>query len=236
MREILEPDQMYVTIDLLILTVREGRLCLLLSRRKNPPYAGQWALPGRFVGLEESAEAAVRELMAEMLPVEDAFFEQLYTFTAVNRDPRGRIISAAYLVIVPWQKLASLPGWRERGLGCFQVATEGGALLLTGPEGAELAAPELAFDHGHIIGIGIQRLRGKIDYTDIGFRFLRDTRAFSLAELQTVFEAVLGRAMDSSNFRRFIRSRYEEKGRMKQTDQAQKSGRGRPAALYSLSE
>jgi 8-oxo-dGTP diphosphatase len=82
----------------------------------------------------------------------------------------------------------------------------------------------------------VLRLRGKIDYTDVGFRFLNDLNAFSLSELQTVFEAVLGRKLDNSNFRRFIRNRYEETGRMVLTDHEDKQGRGRPAALYQLKE
>ena len=77
------------------------------------------------------------------------------------------------------------------------------------------------------------RLRGKIDHTAIGFRFLEDPQAFSLGELQTVFEAVLGEAADSSNFRRTILNRYARDGRLEQTDQ-EKRARGRPAALYRI--
>ena len=67
MHESLSQGQLYVTVDMLILTVKEGRLNLLLSRRKDAPYAGRWALPGRFVGVDESAETAVRKLLDEML-------------------------------------------------------------------------------------------------------------------------------------------------------------------------
>ena len=76
------------------------------------------------------------------------------------------------------------------------------------------------------------RLRGKIDYTDVAFHLLRDMQAFSLSELQIVFEAVLDQQLDASNFRRGILTRYENSGRLTQTDQAKKQGRGRPAALY----
>ena len=94
----------------------------------------------------------------------------------------------------------------------------------------------LAFDHGRIIDTGVQRLRGKIDYTDVGFRFLNDLNAFSLSELQTVFEAVQGKKLDNSNFRRAIRNRYEENGRLVQTAREDKQKRGRPALLYQLKE
>ena len=284
MHDSLSQGQLYVTVDMLILTVRDGKLTLLLSRRKDAPYAGRWALPGRFVGLDESAETAVRKLLAEMLPVKDAFLEQLYTFSEVNRDPRGRVISTAYLVIVPRNRLDALTGgteilfrrpegtekegglqrreegrteipfrrsevaeeadgprWQEEGgkkipFSEFEVTEEDGGLRLRGEDGTVLIGSDLAFDHGRIIGTGVQRLQGKIDYTDVGFRFLNDTDAFSLGELQTVFEAVLGRKLDSSNFRRFIRNRYEETGKMTVTDREDKQKRGRPAVLYRLTE
>jgi hypothetical protein len=107
---------------------------------------------------------------------------------------------------------------------------------LTAADGTSLIGSDLAFDHGRIIETGVLRLQGKIDYTDIGFRFLNDTEAFSLSELQTVFEAVLDRPLDISNFRRFILGRYEKNGRMVQTEQAEKKGRGRPAVLYRLKD
>lgn len=231
MHETLEQDRLYVTVDLLILGVREGRLKLLLSRRADAPFAGQWALPGRFVGLEESAETAVRRLLSEMLTPEEAFLEQLYTFTAVNRDPRGRVISAAYLVILPWPRLEAALSRGETRLSAFDVKLTDGGLCLTDGERL-LTAGDLAFDHGRIIETGVTRLRGKIDYTDIAFWFLDDPASFSLSALLAVFEAVLDRHIDTSNFRRTILTRYEETGRIVQTDQAERRRRGRPAALY----
>ena len=229
----LSRDRVYVTVDILILSVRDGRLCLMLARRGDKPYEGMWARPGRFVGLTESAETTVRRLMDEMLPIDRVFMEQLYTFTDVNRDPRGRVISAAYLVIVPWKRLEKiLP---ESRLSLFEVGSRDGGIELRGG-GVTLTDGDLAFDHGRIITTGILRLQGKIDYTGIGFRFLNDPDAFSLGELQSVFEAVLGRAMDGSNFRRFIRTRYLDTGRVVPTQGDDRPKRGRPAALYRLAE
>ena len=236
MHESLSQGQLYVTVDMLILTVKEGRLNLLLSRRKDAPYAGRWALPGRFVGVDESAETAVRKLLDEMLPAGDAFLEQLYTFSEVNRDPRGRVISTAYLVIIPGQKLDALMEETKTPFKRFEVTEGADGLRLSGADGTVLIGSDLAFDHGRIIETGVIRLQGKIDYTDVGFRFLNDLKAFSLGELQTVFEAVLGKKLDSSNFRRFIRNRYEETGRMVLTDREDKQKRGRPASLYQLTE
>ena len=233
--EPLNRDQLYVTVDVLILMIREGKLNLLLSRRTDPPYAGRWALPGKFVAPDETAEKTAGKLMAKMLPIRDFFLEQLYTFTEVDRDPRGRVISTAYLGIVPPGQLEEILAERNTSFHRFEVS-EGNSLTLTGEDGETVSGSDLAFDHGRIIETGVLRLRGKIDYTDVGFRFLNDPKAFSLGELQTVFEAVLGRRLDSSNFRRFIRSRYEETGRMIPTEREGKQKRGRPAALYQLKD
>ena len=227
----LERDRLYVTVDALILTVREGRLYALLSRRKNPPFQGRWALPGRLVGLDEPVEATLDGLLAEMMPEGPRFYEQLYTFSDLNRDPRGRVISIAHLVAVP-----EAPSC---GLTSFEIRLEGDALSLIAPGGGSLPGGELAFDHGGILATGVQRLRGKIDYTDIAFRFLNDPRAFTLGELQTAFEAVLEKTVDGSNFRRTIQSRYEETGRIVQTERTEsprKRGRGRPAAIYRVTD
>ena len=238
MHDTLAQDQVFVTVDILIMTVREGRLNLLLARRAHPPYSGRWALPGRLVATDEAAEAAVDRLLEEMLPVQDAFCEQLYTFTDVNRDPRGRVISIAYLVIVPWARLAAIPEDAFGRLRCFEAALDADGLRLISADGTVVEGDDLAFDHGRIIATGIQRLRGKIDYTDIAFHFLNDASAFYLSELQSVFEAVLDKPVDGSNFRRAIQSRYEDTGLIAQrapSEQAPKR-RGRPAALYRLNQ
>jgi len=237
MGETLAQDQVFVTVDILVLTVRDGRLELLLSRRGSPPFEGRWALPGRLVALEDSARTTARRLLEEMLPISEAYMEQLYTFTELDRDPRGRVISIAYLVVVPWVRLEPALPAGGAGPAMFVPRLEGGALALEGPGGLRLAGSDLAFDHGRIIDVGLRRLRGKIDYTDIGFRFLNHPGAFSLGELQAVFEAVLGRSVDGSNFRRAIQNRYEEAGRIVQlerTDRALPRRRGRPAAIYRL--
>jgi len=230
----LQADSLHVAVDLLILTVRGGQLKLFISRRPSPPYAGCWALPGRFVGMDESAETAANKLLEEMLPGNRAFLEQLYTFTDVNRDPRGRVISVAYLAVIPWGRLQAGNKQKQEIGHWFRIIKKERELRLTNDSGMELIPGDLAFDHGRIIDTGITRIRGKIDYTDIGFRFLENAHLFSLGELQTVYEAILDDKLDSSNFRRAILNRYEKTGRLNQTDQTEKQGRGRPAALYSI--
>ena len=234
MQELGELGRQHVSVDALVLTEHSGALQLLLGRRTAPPYAGRWALPGRFVALDESAETTVQRLLSELLPVPPAYMEQLYTFSDVNRDPRGRVISIAYLLIIPWPRLAATLREGKSPLSCFSLTKRGGQLQLRAADGTQLIGSDLAYDHSRIIDTGIRRLRGKLDYTDIGFYFLPDSGAFTLGELQQVFEAVTGKALDSSNFRRFIRKRYEEKGRIEPTERETRQRRGRPAALYRL--
>ena len=167
MHEILSPEQLYLTVDILVLTVRDGKLCLMLSRRKDPPYEGRLALPGRFIEYGEAAETAVRRLMDEMIPVPEPFMEQLYTFTEVNRDPRGRVISMAYLVIVPPQKLGEVLSAGRTVMEPYAISTDATSLQLTGEKGKTFIGGDLAFDHGRIIETGVQRLQGKIDYTAV---------------------------------------------------------------------
>ena len=227
----LNQDQLYVTVDLLVMTIRQERLTLLLSRRTNPPYASRWALPGHFIGMEDSAEKTAENLLKEMLPVRP-YLEQLYTFSALNRDPRGRVISVAYLALAPFKQLESVMARQGNTFAAFQVATDREELLLTGESGEELTETDLAFDHGKIIRTGVRRLQGKLDYTDIGFAFLENQDAFTLTELQTVHEAVMGTKFDKSNFRRQIQNRYIRSGQMKSTDMQISGGQGRPAGIY----
>ncbi len=229
----LESGQIYVTVDILALTVEGGKLRILLSRRREPPFAGRWALFGKLVGQEETAEEAARCLLREMLPPGEGYLEQLYTFADLDRDPRGRVISIAYLAVVPWGSLERL----REGQQLFQLDTEEDELCLIGENGERLRREDLAFDHGTIVRTGLSRLRGKLQYTDIGFHFLHDTGSFTLSELQTVYEAVQGRPTDGGNFRRAMQSRYIDTGRIQRMDQTRgtQPRRGRPAARYRLS-
>ena len=221
-----------VAVDILFLTVQGRRLKLLLSRRREPPAEGQWALPGCFIGAEESAEEAVRRLTDEMLPGAKAYYEQLYTFSRADRDARGRVISIAYVAIVPRSRLEGL--LPASMMTRFEAQVCDGRLSLRAEEGEK--PDPLAFDHGEIVSTGIRRLQGKIGYTDIGLRFLNDPHSFTMAELEGVFEAISGEKADKSNFRRFIRSRFEENGKIVPTGQYVRQNRGRPAMLYDWTE
>lgn len=237
-----------VTIDILIFTVWDKKLRLLLIKRNIYPFYGKWAIPGGFLQMDESAdEAAVRRIYEEA-GVKNVHMEQLYTFSAVNRDPRTRVISIAYLATVPFEKLqySAGEGADEAALFTVEGVTETSLnddpektvlpdsenLILTSPDGVSIKGTDLAFDHAEIVRTAVRRMRGKLNYTDLSFGFLNDPSAFSLTELRNIHEAILGHTLDIGNFRRTIKREYESTGRIVEKG-LEKGSVGRPAVLYS---
>lgn len=179
-----------VTVDLVILTVRGGELCVLLIRRGEPPHRGRWALPGGFVGPDETLdEAAARELDEETGIRASAHLEQLATYGDPGRDPRMRVVSVAYLALVP-----DLP---------VPVAGTDAADARFRPV-KEVAGEKLAFDHDRILAEGIERARAKLEYTGLATTFLDEP--FTIADLRRVYETVWGVPLHAANFRRKVLS------------------------------
>jgi 8-oxo-dGTP diphosphatase len=203
-------DRPAVTVDVVIFSVRPHDLKVLLVRRSGAPFRGRWSLPGGFGRSNESLDDGARRQLQEETDVRDVYLEQLYTFGAPRRDPRGRVISVAYFALVAADVNANAP---DEGVevGWHPVS--------------EL--PELAFDHTEILRYALQRLRYKLEYTSVGFELLPNE--FSLTELQTAYEIVLGEKLDKRNFRR----RILEAGILAETSRYRESeGQGRPARLY----
>jgi len=198
-----------VTTDIIIFTLRNGDLQVLLIRRKNPPFRGEWAIPGGFVEIHESLEEAALRELEEETGVRDVYLEQLYTFGDPDRDPRGRTITVAYFALVPATAIQPHAGSDATEARWWSVYD----------------LPTLAFDHADILAYALQRLRYKLEYTAVGFELLPET--FVLSELQAAYEVVLGEKLDKRNFRRKILSAkvIEETG-------AYRTGEGRPAKLY----
>ena len=197
-----------VTVDVVIITLRDDELQVLLVKRDLAPYRGRWAVPGGFVQLNESLEAAARRELREETGVADVYLEQLYTFGDPGRDPRGRVISVAYIALAP-APLMVQAGSDAREAKWWPVS--------------EL--PALAFDHDKILQYALTRLRYKIEYSAVGFRLLPER--FTLSELQKAYEIILGEPLDKRNFRR----RIEEADVIEPTDDF-RTGEGRPARLY----
>ncbi len=206
---------LYVTVDIVVLTISDGELCALAVRRGEPPYQGRWALPGGFVQVEEDLEtAARRELGGETAVSGSAVhLEQLATYGAPDRDPRHRTVSVAWLAVLPE---AAPP---RAGSDAAQAAWQ--------PAGWLLDAGRLAFDHRQILGDGVERARAKLEYTNIATAFLDEE--FTIAQLRDVYEVVWGHPLDPGNFHRKV-TRTE--GFVEPTGRRQSLGRGRPAELF----
>jgi 8-oxo-dGTP diphosphatase len=205
-------ESLRVTVDIVIFTLREGSLQVLLVKRGVPPFEGQYAIPGGFIREGESLEeAALRELYEEA-GVRNVFLEQLYTFGDPKRDPRGRVITVAYYALIASDKLSLVAGADAAEAQWFPVNN----------------LPPLAFDHRSILDYAIERLRNKLEYTTVGFQLLPER--FTLGELQAVYEAILGRALDKRNFRRKIALL----GILKPLREWQHTGR-KPAQLFRFS-
>lgn len=161
-----------------------GRLKVLLIKRESEPFAGSWALPGGFVDSGECPhQAAVRELKEET-GLHDLFLEQLYTFGRPGRDPRGWIVSVASYALVRLDEQAPRASSDAAAVDWFDAHEP----------------PRLAFDHGEILALALDRLRSKIRYQPIGFRLLPPK--FTLSQAQRLYEIILRRPLDKRNFRR----------------------------------
>ena len=205
-----------ITVDLVVLTVRDNRLAVLAVRRGVPPFEGRWALPGGFVGDEEDlVEAAVRELAEETgVDTGQAHLEQLATYGTPGRDPRGRVVSTAYLALLP-----DLPA---------PTAGSDAADATWLPVDDLLAhAERLAFDHHRILGDGVERARAKLEYSPLAAAFCDEE--FTIGELRRIYEAVWGTALDPRNFHRKVTS---TPGFVEATGRTSSGDSGRPAQLY----
>lgn len=208
-----------VAVDVVILTMRRRRLEALLIKRRRWPYEGLRALPGSFVRGDESLEDAARRMLERAAGVRDVYLEQLYTFGDPRRDPRARVITVVYYALIRADALPAALAGPTGSVGAGDDAVE----LTWFPVDT---LPPLAFDHAEILRYTLQRLRGKLEYTRIGFQLLAPE--FTLSELQEVYEAILSRTLDKRNFRKKVLST----GILEPTAHTRKSGQHRPAALY----
>jgi len=268
-------DRPSVTVDIMLLTISdcmtanyrklsEKKMKVLLIKRKEHPFFGQWALPGGFVRLNESLEAAAYRELEEETGIGNIYLEQLYTYGEVERDPRGRIISTSYLSLVNKDEIDIHAGsdaedaqWFDIGYGLVKeervMHKEGFDeskyydLVFTNEENQLKATVKvcryvrnrqiaysrtivdsdgIAFDHGMIIQQGIERLRSKLEYTDIVFHLMPNL--FTLSELQIAYEEILDTSLLKANFRRKISKMVTE------TNEMTSVGGHRPSKLYKF--
>jgi 8-oxo-dGTP diphosphatase len=175
-----------LTVDCVVFGFDEGELKVLLIQRDQPPFTGRWAIPGGFVDMEESLEEAARRELQEETGVHNLYLEQLFTFGAPGRDPRGRVVSVAYFALVKLGDHRIRAATDARDTRWFCVSQ----------------APRLAFDHQEILELALRRLQGKVRYEPIGFELL--PRKFTLSQLQHLYEVILEQPLDKRNFRKKI--------------------------------
>ncbi|BFL47715.1 NUDIX hydrolase [Lactonifactor longoviformis] len=263
-----------VTVDILLFTLDEVKkekrtmekeLKLLLVKRGQHPFKGCWALPGGFVGIDESPEEAAKRELKEETSVDNVYLEQLCTYGQPERDPRMRVISIAYIALAKKEDILVSAGddaqeaaWfsvsktkmmdfdSDREAWLLKVENEslgihmGYQVVETKKKNGVLAAKEfeisllsspkekLAFDHSRIINESLERLRGKVSYTPIAFNLLSEE--FTMYEIQSAYETLLGRPVWKSNFRKEMDQYVVDTGKM--TEKGYKGLSLRPAKLF----
>lgn len=198
--------------DTVLLSAWRGDLKVLLMKVDRPPfYAQHWGVPGGLIHPKETADEAARRHLWEKAGARFRHIEQLYTFSALKRDPRGRVVSVAYLALTPTTAVARREGSEARWFSVEHL-------------------PRMAYDHREIIRTAVERLRAKLAYTNIAFGLLAEE--FTLSELQKAYEVILDRKLDKRNFRKKLFSLKLVVG----TKKKKQTGRSRPAELYRFIE
>lgn len=222
------------------------KMSILLVKRENYPFKDKWCLPGGFLNPKtETLEDCAKRVLKTETNLKDIYLEQLYTFDGLKRDPRMRIISTSFIALVDKNKLTeslnSKASWFD--VTIFEenhqvdIVLDNGSVTLhlkiqktlkelttDRYKFSEIKNDDLAFDHSLVIMSGIERLKNKIEYTDIVFNMMPDY--FTLGELQQVYEIILGKKLLDPAFRRIIANKVEK------TEKVRTGGGHRPSALF----
>lgn len=195
--------------DCVVLTTDGQDLKVLLTSAASKNFRGMPTLPGGLVGRMERTEQAVERILKEVLSKTDFLMEQLYTFDDPGRDPEGRVVSVAYLMLVPWNVATRI----VRGNASWHSVK---------------SLPKLAYDHNEVVKTAVKRLKGKLTYTNVVFALMPDE--FRLSDLQEVYETVLETHLDKRNFVKKIKSL----GLLTKTGHKMEGEAHRPAFLYKF--
>ncbi|QDU90345.1 Bifunctional NMN adenylyltransferase/Nudix hydrolase [Pirellulimonas nuda] len=204
-----------LTVDIVVFAMDfagrdETDLQVMLIQRDLAPYRGGWALPGGFVRTQETLDDAARRELQEETGLRDIYLEQLYTFGALGRDPRERVVTVAYYALVNLTGHDVRASTDARNAAWFSVSD----------------LPPLAFDHAQVLDTAHQRLRSKVRYQPIGFELLPER--FTLRQLQRLYEVILDRELDKRNFRKKVLAMEI----VKETGEIEKDVAHRAARLY----
>lgn len=198
-----------ITVDTVILTIKNDELKVLLVKRDNEPFKGKWAIPGGYVRMSEDLDAAAMRILKEKTNVDNIYLEQLYTFGDPLRHPVSRVITCAYFALiraedvnvvnadnVAWHKVDDLPA--------------------------------LAFDHKEIIQYSLKRTRERLEMCPVAYQLLNEK--FTLTEMQKAYELIMSKKLDKRNFRKKALSTDG----LIELDEYTKSSSKRPARLYTF--
>ncbi len=252
-----EFEKLSMTTDILILSVSneeknnyrktdKKKMSILLVKRDNYPFKDKWCLPGGFVQINEDLDEAPKRILKQETNIEDIYLEQLYTFGNVNRDPRMRIVSTAYIALIDKSRLENKISDKSSWFDIVSIEEKNNIVEIVLANETETISfsikkvlrekttdrysfeivenDSLAFDHPLVILSGVERLRNKLEYTDIVFNMMPEL--FTLGELQKVYEVILGKKLLDPAFRRIIANKVEKTSKMK-------TGEGhRPSYLF----
>lgn len=223
----------------------EKKFSVLLVKRDDYPYKDKWCLPGGFVRIDEDLEDAPNRILYDEANIKDIYLEQLYTYGSVDRDPRMRVVSTSYMALIDKNRLSQTvkenASWFDvlflEDEKTIHVTLDNGVKTIkyvirkilkehtTDRYKYEVVEnDDLAFDHALVITAGVERLKNKLEYTDIVFNMMPEY--FTLGELQQVYEVILGKKLLDPAFRRIIKNKVEK------TDKTVVTGGHRPSYLF----
>lgn len=203
---------MKVFIDIVLMSIINGELGVLLIKRNREPFLSRWALPGGYIPEDMNLDEAANFQLEREIGLKNIYIEQLYSFGDVSRDPRGRTISVSYLALVDHKKIEALVTEESQDVKWIRLSK----------------LPKLAFDHSKIVKFAQKRIINKIRYTRVGFDLVGDT--FTMNELVSTFETIIGESIDQSN----LRKKLLKLDVIDETDDKVVSGKGRPSPIFKL--
>lgn len=198
-----------ITVDTVILTIKNGNLKVLLVKRDNEPFKGKWAIPGGYVRMSEDLDAAAMRVLKEKTNVDNIYLEQLYTFGDPLRHPVSRVITCAYFALIRSEDIEVISA---ENVAWHKVSD----------------LPALAFDHKEIIQYSLKRTRERLEMCPVAYQLLNEK--FTLTEMQKAYELIMGKKLDKRNFRKKV---IQTEG-LRELDEFSKSTSKRPARLYTF--
>ena len=225
-------EQLSMTADILLISVSSEEvnnyrknskkmMSILLVKRSDYPFKGKWCLPGGFLDPKmETLEECAKRVLKRETNLSNIYLEQLYTYDALDRDPRTRVVSTAFIALVDKNRLTEMINPNACNLSIKKTLRE----KTTDRYSFKARKNVLAFDHDLVVLAGLERLKNKLNYTDIVFNMMPEY--FTLGELQQVYEVILNKKLLDPAFRRVIKDKVVKTNKMR-------TGEGhRPSVLF----